>query len=60
MKYIAFDLGNVIFDFDEGPFYDEAESVGINTCNLSLYVNNPYLKAGACSLPVFQGRPAEH
>ena len=23
-------------------------------------VNNPYLKAGACSLPVFQGRPAEH
>lgn len=22
MKYIAFDLGNVIFDFDEGLFYD--------------------------------------
>jgi hypothetical protein len=42
MKYIAFDLGNVIFDFDEGPFYDEAESVGINTCNLSLYMKTIY------------------
>ena len=42
MKYIAFDLGNVIFDFDEGPFYDEVESVGINTCNLSLYMKTIY------------------
>lgn len=42
MKYIAFDLGNVIFDFDEGPFYDYAEDVGINTCNLSLYMKTIY------------------
>jgi len=42
MKYIAFDLGNVIFDFDEGPFYDEAENVGINVCSFSLYMKTIY------------------
>lgn len=42
MKYIAFDLGNVIFDFDEGPFYDEAESVGINVYSFSLYMKTIY------------------
>lgn len=42
MKYIAFDLGNVIFDFDEGPFYDEAENVGINIYSFSLYMKTIY------------------
>ena len=31
-----------------------------NMSDISFDVNNPCLKAGACSLPVFLGRPAEH
>lgn len=37
MKYIAFDLGNVIFDFDMGPFYETASDFGVDVDDLSFY-----------------------